>query len=108
MALVALARLRPLAPLTPLTPPTPLSLQGSNSLADFIVPDDECEPFTLAGGSSAFVRETHAAVRAFEDWMPKTEDELQAKEFMTRLERSAVGVDDEARFARGMAGIRYH
>ena len=77
------------------------------SLKDFIVPDAECEPFTHARADNSFVRETHAAVRAFNEWVPKTEQEVQARSFMIRQESRASHLDDEARFARGMPGGNY-
>ena len=77
------------------------------TLGGFIVPDEECEPFTHAAGDSAFVRETHAAVRAFNDWIPKNEQEAQARSFMIRQEARAAQLDDEARFARNMPGANY-
>lgn len=77
------------------------------SMEDFIVKDDECEPFTHADPSIAFVNETHRAVRAFNNWVPSNEQEHSAKEFIQRQEARAVQIDDEIRFARGMAGANY-
>lgn len=78
-----------------------------SDLGDFIVPDDECEPFTHAVADNDFVRDTHAAVRAFNGWVPKDEREAQARSFVLRQEARASHVDDEARFARNMAGANY-
>lgn len=72
------------------------------TLGGFIVPDDECEPFTHAPEDSEFVRETHAAVRSFNSWIPRNEQEAQARRFMQRQEARASHLDDEARFARNM------
>jgi len=77
------------------------------TLGGFIVDDEECEPFTHATGDSDFVRETHDAVRAFNDWVPKDEQEAQARSFMIRQEARAARLDDEARFARNMPGANY-
>lgn len=77
------------------------------TLGGFIVPDDECEPFSLAADDSDFVRETHAAVRAFNDWVPKTEREAQVRSFMIKQEARAAQIDDEARFSRNMPGLSY-
>ena len=77
------------------------------SLKDFIVPDDECEPFTHPTDDSDFVRDTHAAVRAFNAWVPANEQEAQARSFMIRQEARAAHIDDEARFARNMTGANY-
>lgn len=81
--------------------------EDTNSLDDFIVPDDECEPFSFAEESSDFVKETHAAVRAFNGWVPANEQEAQARSFMIRQEARAIQIDDEARFSRGIPGISY-
>ena len=74
-----------------------------NSLCDFIVPDEECEPFTLADDDSTFVKETHQAVREFASWQPKSDAEMKVKRFIQGQEHRAVIVDDNARFARNMS-----
>ena len=79
----------------------------TGEMDDFIVPDDECEPFTHAVADNDFVRETHAAVRGFNEWVPKDDREAQTRSFMIRQEARAAQVDDEARFARNMAGANY-
>lgn len=78
--------------------------ESVGSLCDFIVPDDECEPFTLAQDDSKFVQETHQAVREFNQWVPKTEAEVQTKQFIQSQEQKAVFIDDNARFARNLPG----
>lgn len=82
-------------------------LRAADEMSGFIVPDDECEPFTHAVADNDFVRDTHAAVRAFNDWVPKDDREAQTRSFVIRQEARAVQVDDEARFARNMAGANY-
>ena len=77
------------------------------TLGGFIVPDEECEPFTHATADNEFVRDTHAAVRAFNEWVPKDEQEAQARSFMIRQTARAAQIDDEARFARNMPGTSY-
>jgi hypothetical protein len=77
------------------------------TLGGFIVPDAECEPFTHARADNDFVRDTHAAVRAFNEWVPKNEQEAQARSFMIRQEARASRLDDDARFSRNMAGVSY-
>ena len=72
------------------------------TLGGFIVPDDECEPFTEAAEDCDFVRETHAAVRAFNGWVPQDEQQSQARTFIQRQEARAAHVDDEARFAKNI------
>jgi len=78
--------------------------EDCDTMADFIVPDDECEPFTAALADNEFVRSTHCAVREFNDWVPKDDTEEQARAFITRQHARAVRVDDNARFARNLAG----
>ena len=77
----------------------------SDSMKDFIVPDEECDPFTPAEPTCTFVRETHQAVRMFNDWVPATEEEQQVKQFITKQEARAAAIDDDARFSKNMPGI---
>ena len=79
----------------------------ADEMSDFIVPDNESEPFTHAVVDNEFVRDTHAAVRGFNDWVPKDDREAVTRRFVIRQEARAVQVDDEARFARNMAGTNY-
>ena len=74
------------------------------SLQDFIVEDDDCEPFCQAEDNSEFVRETHNAVRAFNHWKPKSDVEAQTKAFIKRQEQKAIFIDDNARFKRNLPG----
>lgn len=78
--------------------------ESVGSLADFIVDDDQCEPFTLAPGDSKFVQETHQAVRAFNSWAPTTEQDLNTKRFIENQEKRAIVVDDNARFRHNLPG----
>lgn len=80
---------------------------ADETLGGFIVADHECEPFTHAPEDSQFVRDTHDAVRAFNAWIPKNEQEAQARSFMIRQESRASHIDDEARFARNMPATNY-
>lgn len=73
-----------------------------NSLCDFIVADEDCEPFTMAEETNAFVKDTHQAVRDFQSWQPKTPAEIKAKKFIEGQEHRAIIVDDNARFSRNM------
>ena len=73
---------------------------SSDSIHDFIVPDDECEPFTLAECTSEFVQETHAAVRGFESWAPANSREDGVRRFIQGMETRAVVIDDNNRCAR--------
>lgn len=77
------------------------------SMEDFIVDDDKCEPFTHADPSIPFVHETHQAVLAYNNWIPGNEQEHNAREFIQQQEARAVQIDDEIRFARGMAAANY-
>ena len=76
----------------------------SESMKDFIVKDNECEPFTLAPNDSPFVRDTHRAVNEFNDWQPKNNKEEQTRQFIICQEARAVAIDDNARFERNMPG----
>ena len=78
------------------------------TLGGFIVDDDKCEPFTPAPETSDFVRETHAAVRAFNSWVPTDEQQAQARQFIIRQEERASRIDDELRFDKNMPPISYN
>jgi hypothetical protein len=70
---------------------------SAGSLRDFIVDDEDAEPFTLALGDSDFVRETHAAVRDFNSWVPRNEQEHGMRQFINDQEARAVRIDDDVR-----------
>ena len=74
------------------------------SLKDFIVDDDECEPFCLAKDDNPFVRETHEPVQAFNNCKPKSDIEAKTKAFISEQEKKAVFIDDNARFVRNLPG----
>ncbi len=81
---------------------------SDDSMHDFIVPDDECEPFTQAENNNEFVQETHAAVRGFSSWVPANSREDGVRRFIQSMETRAVLVDDNNRFARdGSAAPSY-
>ena len=79
---------------------------SEGSLKDFVVPDEECEPFTHATGE--FAAETHRCVRQFQQWVPKDEREAQMKSFIIKQEKRANQLDDNARFKRGMTALNYN
>lgn len=67
----------------------------TGSLCDFIVPDDDAEPFTLAEEDSEFVRETHQAVREFDRWQPNDPRLRARREFVdARAWRAEVDEDN--------------
>ena len=74
---------------------------SAGSLADFIVSDSECELFTQAEPTTDFVRETHAAVREFNSWVPQNDQEYSMRRFIQAQEARAVAIDDNNRCARG-------
>jgi len=71
------------------------------SLKDFVVADEDSEPFTQAVADSDFVRETHAAVRDFNSWVPRNEQEHGMRQFINAQEARAVRIDDDIRVANG-------
>ena len=75
---------------------------SDSDMGDFIVPDDVAnEPFTLAPETSDFVRETHQAVRDFNQWVPKTRVEEKVKVFMENMSDKYQKQDDERQFVAG-------
>ena len=79
---------------------------SEGSLKDFVVPDGKCSPFTFAEGT--YAQETHAAVRAFDNWQPKDDQEARTKAFIVKQEKRAMQLDDNARFARGLGALNYN
>ena len=82
--------------------------QIGEEMRDFIVPDDECEPFTKAPEDNDFVREVHGSVDWFKKWEPSNPREYAVRDGIRRLEAHAAHVDDEARFSRGMRALSYN
>lgn len=72
---------------------------------DFIVPDEEGEPFSLAPATSEFVRETHRAVRDFNRWNPEGEAR-RVKVFIENLSNRTI--DRENNRTRLGEGISYN
>ena len=61
----------------------------------------EDEPFTFADASSDYVKETHKAVNAYNDWKPKTKSELRMKSFIDNMELKYSTMDDNKQFQKG-------
>ena len=57
-------------------------------MQDFIVPDEEGEAFTMAEPNNEFVRETHKAVRDFNQWHPEGEA-TRVKNFIESMDTKA-------------------
>ena len=75
---------------------------------DFVVPDDQVEPWTMADPEdNEFVQVTHAAVRAYKHWVPKNDHEAGVKAVIDRLEHRAAHMDDDRRMATGAAPVNY-
>ena len=72
-------------------------------MRDFIVPDEEGERFTQAVPNNDFVRETHEAVNAYNQWRPTQGEEKRVHDFIEQLDQRAC--TEEA--ARGLASIPY-
>ena len=72
-------------------------------MRDFIVPDEEGERFTQAVPDNDFVRETHEAVNAYNQWRPTQGEEKRVHDFIEQLDRRACA--EEA--ARGLVSIPY-
>lgn len=62
-------------------------------MQDFIVPDSEGEAFTFAKPDNDFVRETHKAVRDFNNWVPQ-EDAVRIKRFIESMEDKAYAQEN--------------
>tara|TARA_Y100001958_G_C21241759_1_gene569732 strand:+ start:2352 stop:2945 length:594 start_codon:yes stop_codon:yes gene_type:complete len=72
-------------------------------MRDFIVPDEEGEAFTFAQGDSAFVRETHEAVRMYNQWQPEGEAQ-RIKTFIDRMDDRACAQENaRTRLGEGLS-----
>jgi len=70
-------------------------------MRDFIVPDEEGEPFSFAAPTSKFVRETHEAVHGFNNWNP-TDSAKKVKDFVDSMSRREC-IKENARTKLGCA-----
>tara|TARA_Y100000389_G_scaffold198012_1_gene233697 strand:- start:1677 stop:2291 length:615 start_codon:yes stop_codon:yes gene_type:complete len=71
-----------------------------SDLDGFIVPDEEGEAFTLAE-SNEWVDETHKAVHSYNNWVPKSKEEENAKKYIDELSQSVSEKEDERQFIQG-------
>ena len=76
---------------------------GTPTLGGFIVPDDEATPFSHAPPDTEFVRETHAAVRDFNNWDPVSAEDRQVKEYVADMSGRAEHSNEDRRMACGLA-----
>ena len=69
----------------------------------FIVPDSEGEAFTFAKPDNDFVKETHQAVRDFNNWVPK-EDAVRIKRFIEGMDDKACALENSrTRLGEGLS-----
>ena len=69
----------------------------------FIVPDSEGEAFTFAKPDNEFVRETHKAVRDFNQWVPQ-EDAVRIKRFIEGMDvKACVLENNRTRLGEGLS-----
>lgn len=77
----------------------------------FVVPDDEgsefefADPDDLEEEAAQFVRETHQAVRDFDNWVPEDKQGKAIKAFVDRMDKKAAIDTDNQRFASGKPAI---
>ena len=72
----------------------------------FLVSDSETAPFTFADGEHA--SDTHACVRAFNQWKPEPGSALaMCKDRISRMEDSAAREDDDKHFKQGNRAVPY-
>ena len=76
--------------------------EETDSMRDFIVPDDQVEPFRPASDAGdGFVDDTHAAVRAWNGWVPANDRQKSVKEFIDNMAARAAHMDDDRRMQTG-------
>lgn len=72
-------------------------------MQDFIIPDEEGEAFTFATADTAFVRETHDAVRQFNSWQP-TGEAKRVKDFIDKMDVQACAQENaRTRLGEGLS-----
>jgi hypothetical protein len=72
-------------------------------MQDFIVPDSEGEAFSFANADNEFVRDTHQAVRDFNNWVPK-EDAVRIKMFIEGMDEKACALENNrTRLGEGLS-----
>tara|TARA_B100001059_G_C17742469_1_gene532434 strand:+ start:224 stop:913 length:690 start_codon:yes stop_codon:yes gene_type:complete len=77
----------------------------------FVVPDDEgsefefADPDELEGEAAQFVRETHQAVRDFDNWTPEDRQGKAIKAFVVKMDQKASIETDNHRLAKGKPSI---
>ena len=75
--------------------------EEEEDMSDFIVPDEEGEPFRPASPSIPFVQETHELVNRFNTWEPKNKKEEKLKAYVDNLSHKYKLEDDNIQFAEG-------
>ena len=81
-------------------------------MADFIVPDDEGEawcppdPKNLTDEQRKWVNQTHAAVREWDNWVPKDQCEQAFKDFVDNMTAKYSVKEDDRQFTSG-AGVEF-
>lgn len=81
-------------------------------MADFIVPDDEGEawcppdPKNLSDEQRKWVNQTHAAVREWDNWVPKDQSEQAVKDFVDTMTAKYSVKEDDRQFTSG-TGVEF-
>lgn len=83
------------------------SEEEDEDMSDFIVPDEEGEPFRPASPSSQFVQEVHQAVHAYNSWAPTDRKEKAVKKVIDTMDEKYTRQEDERQFVLGKS-INYH
>jgi hypothetical protein len=98
---------------TGLTPSNKTGMHGYASDDGFVVPDHEGEEFEFANPDELsdeeaieFVRETHKAVREFDQWQPDDKQGKALKKYIERMDQTASIQTDNQRLAAGKGTIR--
>ena len=94
-----------------LVPSTKPNMHGYASDDGFVVPDDEGEEFEFANPdeldeeAAAFVRDTHKAVRDFDNWAPTDKKAIAIKKYIENMDRKATIQEDNRRFRLGKPAL---
>lgn len=70
-------------------------------MSDFIVPDEEGEPFRPASPSSQFVRDVHQAVHDYNKWTPTDRKAKAVKTVIDNMGEKYSRIEDDRQFALG-------
>jgi hypothetical protein len=77
------------------------SEDDEEDMSDFIVPDDQGEPFRQASPTNTFVIDMHSAVNEYNEWVPIDKKHIGVKRVIDTMEKKYSTMDDDRQFVLG-------